>query len=71
VILFLKYEGNQLDLFEIYFLSVHKHSDTQTQTGAASTKAVFMQLISDVLNFQAYLAGLNYKGDSSELWGIL
>lgn len=30
-----------------------------------------MQLISDVFHFQAYLTGLNYTGDSSELLGIL
>lgn len=30
-----------------------------------------MQLISDVSHSQAYLTGLNYKGDSSELLDIL
>lgn len=30
-----------------------------------------MELISDVSRFQAHLTGLNYKGDSSELLGIL
>lgn len=30
-----------------------------------------MQLISDVLHFQADLAGLNYKADSSEFLVIL
>lgn len=30
-----------------------------------------MQLISDVLRFQADLAGLNYKADSSEFLDIL
>lgn len=70
MVLFLKYEGNRLDPIDIYILTVHKHSHADTSRSALN-KGRFMQPITNVVHFQAYLAGLNYKADSSELLGIL